>query len=390
MKEDKNIANLLQLLDVHSAEVREQVIDTLIEYGPTLDNYIDRHHPVLNPEQQFYFSQVAEKRHSKMATQGWMQWLSAGHPVKQLEAAMHHLAQLHTENPFPPLSDLLDDLAEEFTMSKRDQQVLELSKFLFADGRLRGSVGNYYHPRNSHLPSVILKGEGLPISLALVFMMVAYRLNYQVRGFNLPGHFLAVAEYGNDVAIIDCFDRGTILDQRVLHQQLESSHISVNGLLKMPPQPTDIIRRVLLNILNAYRSIADQSHFDVYQLLLHQLNEHTRKLEEAALAPDNVPNFKPGDLIRHVRYGYRGVVVEVHQECKASEEWYQASVVRPSRKQPWYHILVDCSDTTTYAAQSSLMPDDVGAEIQHPLIHVYFDAFRRGIYKRNDMPWNHA
>lgn len=389
MQEERDISNLLKLLDVESAQVREQVLDTLLEYGPALEQYIDRVQKDLSPEQQYHLSQISEKRLSKQACHEWMSWLSQPSPSQQIEAAMSHLSNLYPKaDDFPPLSDLLDDLAEAFTVSNMPNNVLELNRYLFEEGRLRGSVGNYYHPRNSHLPSVILKGEGLPISLAIVFMAVAQRLQFKVRGLNLPGHFLTVAQHEETDYIVDCFDRGSVLDRDTLGQQLVSSHLCIEGLLKQPPRPIDLIRRVLLNILNAYRSLADQSQFDLHNTLLYQLNEHARYLEEAALSPDQVPNFKAGDLIRHVRYGYRGVIAEVHRTCKASDAWYQSSAIQPSRKQPWYHILVDCSDTTTYAAQSSLIPDDVGTEVQHPLIHVYFDAFKRGIYKRNDMPWN--
>lgn len=389
MKQERDISNLLKLLDVESSQVRQQVIDTLLEYGPALDQYIDRHQPDLSPEVQFQLSQLTEQRLSQSACKDWMTWLNATHPTDQLEKAMTHLASIDPQaKDLPPLGDLLDDLAEAFSVSKMGNSALDLNRFLFEDGRLCGAVGNYYHPQNSHLPTVILKGRGLPISLVLIYMMVAHRLKMHVRGFNLPGHFLAVAREQDTDHIIDCFDRGTILDLEDLRQQLASSHLSVTGLLKQAPRPTDIVRRVLLNILNAYRSVSDQTHFDLYRDLLHRLNDHSRELEEAALSPDNIPNYQPGDLIRHVRYGYRGVVVEVHDQCRASEDWYRSSVVRPSRKQPWYHILVDCSDTTTYAAQSSLTLDDMGSAIQHPLINHYFDAFKQGRYQRNATPWD--
>jgi heat shock protein HspQ len=389
MHQDRDISNLLKLLDAESDQVRNQVQQALMAFGDTLDQYIERHRPSLSPEQQYALSQLRESRQIATAQTQWMSWLSAGSPAEQIEAATTHLANIYqSEHEYPPLGDLLDDLAEEFTLSSKQSHALDLNRFLFTEGRLKGAVEDYYHPRNSHLPSVILKGEGLPISLVLVYIMVSRRLGFDVRGFNLPGHFLAAVPYGGEYKVIDCFDRGNILDKESLRQQLTHSHINLEGLLKCPPQPTDIIRRVLLNMLNAYRTVADQNQFEVYRSLLKQLNEHVRDLEEAALPPDNVPNFKPGDLIRHVRYGYRGIVVEVNQTCRATEEWYRASVVRPSRKQPWYHILVDCSDTTTYAAQSSIMPNDEGSEIQHPLIHMYFDRLKGGTYQRNDVPWN--
>lgn len=102
---------------------------------------------------------------------------------------------------------------------------------------------------------------------------------------------------------------------------------------------------------------------------------------------DHAPRFEPGDLVRHKRYGYRGVVVAVDGHCKATPQWYLSNKTQPSRDQPWYHVLVDGSSTSTYPAEQNLLPDDSGMPIDHPLIAVYFSAFAGGRYARNDDPW---
>ncbi len=97
--------------------------------------------------------------------------------------------------------------------------------------------------------------------------------------------------------------------------------------------------------------------------------------------------FQPGDLVRHRRYGYRGVVVDLDHRCRASDEWYQSNQTQPSRSQPWYHVLVHRSPQTTYAAESNLEADGSGAEVVHPLLELYFRGLADGKYLRNDRPW---
>lgn len=99
------------------------------------------------------------------------------------------------------------------------------------------------------------------------------------------------------------------------------------------------------------------------------------------------PLYRPGQLVRHRRYGYRGVVVDVDPCCQASDQWYQANQTQPERNQPWYHVLVDGSEATTYPAQSSLAADTSKQPIDHPLIEVFFTSFVDGHYLRNDRPW---
>jgi len=123
-------------------------------------------------------------------------------------------------------------------------------------------------------------------------------------------------------------------------------------------------------------------------LMVDLLNAVER--EEKALQLDGSnrqPNFKPGQLVRHRRYGYRGVIVDYDLECQAAESWYRHNQTQPPRDQPWYHVLVDGAEHTTYAAQSSLQADDQRDEIQHPLLTTFFSDFVSGRYIRNAQAW---
>ncbi|MHC4398875.1 MAG: heat shock protein HspQ [Planctomycetota bacterium] len=99
------------------------------------------------------------------------------------------------------------------------------------------------------------------------------------------------------------------------------------------------------------------------------------------------PEFQPGQLVRHKRYGYRGVIVSWDPRCKAPDSWYLKNQTQPPRNQPWYHVLVDGSSTSTYAAQTSLEAGDDAEPIEHPLIEVFFSEFTGECYVRNDRPW---
>ena len=99
------------------------------------------------------------------------------------------------------------------------------------------------------------------------------------------------------------------------------------------------------------------------------------------------PKFPAGQLVRHVRYGYRGVVVEVHPHCQADDAWYRSNQTQPPRNQPWYHVLVDGGQQTTYAAETSLEADPSGRPVEHPLVDLFFSAFDGESYVRNDRAW---
>ncbi len=102
---------------------------------------------------------------------------------------------------------------------------------------------------------------------------------------------------------------------------------------------------------------------------------------------DPPSRFVPGELVRHRRYGYRGVVVALDLECCAPDEWYHSNQTQPSRSQPWYHVLVHHSHQTTYAAEENLEEEHDFEPIVHPLLDGFFDGFENGRYVRNDHRW---
>ncbi len=93
--------------------------------------------------------------------------------------------------------------------------------------------------------------------------------------------------------------------------------------------------------------------------------------------------FGIGDVIHHLNFDYRGVIVDVDASFQGGEEWYeQMALSRPPKEQPWYHVLVDGADHTTYVAERHLEPDTTGEPIRHPRLARFFDVFRDGRYQR--------
>lgn len=90
-----------------------------------------------------------------------------------------------------------------------------------------------------------------------------------------------------------------------------------------------------------------------------------------------------GQVVQHLKFGYRGVIADVDSGFEGTPEWYEeVARSRPPKDQPWYHVLVDGADHTTYVAERHLGPDLGAGPVRHPLLEEYFDGFRDGAYTR--------
>ncbi len=97
--------------------------------------------------------------------------------------------------------------------------------------------------------------------------------------------------------------------------------------------------------------------------------------------PNAVARFRPGQLIHHKLFGYRGVVVDVDPIFQGSEDWYERMAKsRPPKDAPWYHVLVHEADHTTYVAERNLDADHSMKPIRHPQLGAHFDRFEKGAY----------
>ncbi len=89
--------------------------------------------------------------------------------------------------------------------------------------------------------------------------------------------------------------------------------------------------------------------------------------------------FGIGEVVRHRLLDFRGVIFDVDPQFSNSDEWYEAipEAIRPSREQPFYHLLAENSESSyvAYVSQQNLEHDDSDEPVDHPAIESMFDSF---------------
>ena len=86
---------------------------------------------------------------------------------------------------------------------------------------------------------------------------------------------------------------------------------------------------------------------------------------------DAKAKFKLGQIVSHNLFEYTGVIFDIDPNYQGSDEWYEAVAnSRPPKDKPWYHVLVNGEDHTTYVAERNLEDHTNPMVIQHPLVSV--------------------
>ena len=95
--------------------------------------------------------------------------------------------------------------------------------------------------------------------------------------------------------------------------------------------------------------------------------------------------FNVGQIVSHRRAGYRGVVYDVDPSFSLDDAWYdEIARSRPPKDKPWYSVLVDGGEHTTYVAERHLERSDDDTAIHNPLVEDLFAELRDGSYVPRD------
>jgi regulator of sirC expression with transglutaminase-like and TPR domain len=132
-----------------------------------------------------------------------------------------------------------------------------LNRVLFHEWGFHGNVENYTDPRNSFLDQVLERRTGIPISLSIVYLLVAERLGLELAPVGLPGHFL-VGCFNDDLPFfIDPFDRGVFRDAAEIFDLLRAHHITPK-LSDLAPTPVrEVFCRCCRNLVNHYAAAGE-------------------------------------------------------------------------------------------------------------------------------------
>ncbi len=385
----KHISNLIQLLGADSRFVRARVLEEIEQDLDGLQAYLQTQRPQLDPRIQFSLYDLFHRVQARSLREQWLKWLDLDNDYLQLEEALSILCM--QEPPSPGFTNLLDKYVDAFVRQEPVSDFFSLTRYLLGDEtpRLR-AVAELKRPQSGNPAHVLNTGEGHPSILACILMLCGDRLGMHFKGVLLANRYLVRATRRGKVYMFDCEDKGQIIPEDVFENLCLANGLTANQVLERTPTMVEMVARILTGLIPAYH----QSGFlELYHLTVTLLNDlRSAVIESQAISTSKEimplrPYFKPGQLIRHKRYGYRGVVVDIDRQCETKLNWPEPSKNQMDRHQPWYHILVNDSDISAYAAQSNLGPDVSGAKINHPLIPMYFNSFQNGRYMRNEVKW---
>jgi len=186
--------------------------------------------------------------------------LSRGEDL-DLEQAVWLLCQTQYPNINPlAYTALFDSYAADLRVrvdfgAPLDRIIGTINYYLFHDLGFSGNESAYYDPDNSYLNRVVDRRTGNPISLCVVYLAVAKRLQLPITGIGMPGHFVCRLQTSRGEVYIDPFRKGKLMTKGdCIKFLINSGHDFHDGFLA-PVTPRRILLRICSNLHNIYTNL---------------------------------------------------------------------------------------------------------------------------------------
>jgi regulator of sirC expression with transglutaminase-like and TPR domain len=218
-------------------------------------------------------------------------WLDSG-AENILEGATYVAQFQFPYADYNKLDTILTNISNDIYLSKGSnlsaaENVKLLNYVIYELNNFNRNTSNFYSPHNSYINQVIETRKGNPISLGIVYLVIAEKLGLPICGVNLPKSFILA--YMNEyrqydstdsskgvLFYINPYNKGTILNKKEVDYFIEQQ-----GLKKLPEyyNPCDnksIILRLLTNLIIAYQKLGFEGKIRMLQDILHDISKNMK------------------------------------------------------------------------------------------------------------------
>lgn len=152
-------------------------------------------------------------------------------------------------------------------------QIKVINSVLFNKLRFGANTKNFHSPGNSLINVVLESRKGNPITLCVIYMLVAQRLKLPVHGVNLPNLFILTYKDDNHQFYINAFNRGLIFSKQDIENYIHELHLVPQKSFFESCNNVDIIRRAMRNLVMSFEKMGEHAKAEEVKTLLVEISD---------------------------------------------------------------------------------------------------------------------
>lgn len=280
---------MVKLLDDPDEEVYRHVEDRLLFLGYDVMNYLESTwEKSLDSLLQERIINIIHKIQFREVKQELKEWSMSG-AFDLLQGVLivnrYQYPDLDEQKIINQVEDIKRDawLHMHYDMSALEKVKL-LNHVIFKVHGFSGNTVNHQDPQNSYFNLVLESKKGNQISLAVIYSLIAQKLDIPIYGVNLPQHFILAyvddlepvprgfEKHDGILFYINPFNKGFVFNKRDVDYFLRQLKIEPRKDFYLPCSHTDIVQRILRNLISSYQQLGAREKVEELTELLEVLD----------------------------------------------------------------------------------------------------------------------
>jgi len=276
--DEKELKALVSLLDDEDAEIFSQVQQKILSMGEEIIPYLENAwENTFNSTIQRRLEDLIHSLQFENLQQNLTRWKQEG-GKDILEGMWLVSTYQYPDLEFETIKKEFEQIFYEIWIAFKPDahhldQIKIINSVLFSKLKFSPNTKNFHSPANSMINMVLQTRKGNPISLCVVYMMVAQKLNLPVYGVNLPNLFILTYKDDQTQFYINAFNRGLIFSRADIDNYISNLRLAPNHIFYQPCDNVEVVKRVLRNLNISFEKLGDHYRADEIRVLLKSISE---------------------------------------------------------------------------------------------------------------------
>mgnify|MGYP003636313755 CR=1 FL=1 len=272
-----------------SSSQKETVLSLLDDPSPTVHRGLRDHLIMLGPPAITFLRQLAAGHHRAYAwhARAFLEELQLSDPIGEFRTFIRSLnyeletgALLLARTVRPDLDvgrccEKLDAMAARcrelmIEPASAREKCRVINRVLYHEYGFHGNIEHYTDPDNSLIDQLLARQKGIPLSLSLLYLLVADRIGLELEPVGLPGHFMVGCFMDDSPFFIDAFDGGYFRSPEEVFLFLKNHKLAPSISDLAPTSVREVLCRACRNLANHYAEAGDTNHADLFTSFVNE------------------------------------------------------------------------------------------------------------------------
>lgn len=271
---DRELKALVSLLDDQDDQIVNQITDKIRSLGKDIIPFLESEWETnFNPSVQRRIEELIHDLQYELLKDRIRDWYESKDQdllTGLWMVATYQYPDLELEKIKQDLEQIYYDAWLEFKPDLYPyDQIKILNSVLFNKLKFGANTKNFHSPGNSMINVVLETHKGNPITLCVIYMLVAQKLKMPVYGVNLPNLFIVTYKEEKNQFYINAFNKGLIFTRQDIENYIHELRLTSQDSFFEPCSNLEIIRRVFRNLIMSFDKMGEHAKAEeVKELLL--------------------------------------------------------------------------------------------------------------------------